>query len=130
MPAEDLSAAAALDRVEARRAVRPASKLMQRVQVVCDECGGSSICADAAARWSIESQCWEVSTVYDKGRFCDDCSKEVGTSEEPIDETPLAALRLLMQCAELNQDDLEPATRALLERAAALVAAAENGGGS
>jgi hypothetical protein len=40
---------------------------------VCPECYSDDVAADAAARWCSEEQCWEVSTVFDKGHGCDRC---------------------------------------------------------
>ena len=47
--------------------------VQHKVQPTCPECGSASVCADAAARWNIETQAWEVSNVFDKGHGCDDC---------------------------------------------------------
>lgn len=40
---------------------------------VCPRCGSDNVAADAAARWNVERQEWEVSNVFDKGHGCDDC---------------------------------------------------------
>lgn len=43
---------------------------------ICPNCCSDSVVADAAARWSVEGQIWEVSNVFDKGHGCDDCGAE------------------------------------------------------
>ncbi len=43
---------------------------------VCSHCGSENISADAAVRWSIPDQDWEVTNVFDKGHSCDDCGGE------------------------------------------------------
>ena len=43
---------------------------------VCPKCNSDNVVADAAARWSAESQEWEVASVFDQGHSCDDCGAE------------------------------------------------------
>ena len=43
---------------------------------VCHQCGSENVAADAAARWSMEYQEWQVCTVFDKGHGCDDRGAE------------------------------------------------------
>lgn len=42
----------------------------------CPNCGSTEISADAAARWSVDLQDWEVTNVFDKGKTCDKCEDE------------------------------------------------------
>jgi predicted RNA-binding Zn-ribbon protein involved in translation (DUF1610 family) len=42
----------------------------------CPDCGSVNISADAAVRWNIATQDWEVCNVFDKGKLCDDCGEE------------------------------------------------------
>jgi predicted RNA-binding Zn-ribbon protein involved in translation (DUF1610 family) len=42
----------------------------------CPKCGSDNIVVDAAARWTIESQEWEVANIFDKVHGCDDCGAE------------------------------------------------------
>ena len=48
----------------------------QKLIPVCNRCGCSDIVADAAARWDVESQKWEISDVYEKGHYCEECNGE------------------------------------------------------
>lgn len=43
---------------------------------VCPQCGSDNVVADAAARWNLEPQEWQVSNIFDKGHGCDDCGAE------------------------------------------------------
>lgn len=47
----------------------------------CPECGSAQICADAATRWSVVDQRWEVTNVFDQGMNCDDCEAEFDNPE-------------------------------------------------
>lgn len=49
--------------------------LAGRLKPVCAHCGSDSIVRDAAVRWDIESQQWEVSGIYDCSS-CDLCGAE------------------------------------------------------
>ncbi len=51
----------------------------------CPICRGQNILADACARWNVETQEWEMSSVYDGDRTCDDCGKEISPDERPIE---------------------------------------------
>ena len=45
---------------------------MARFNYVCSICGSENVRRDAWAVWNVETQSWELSTVFDAG-FCDDC---------------------------------------------------------
>jgi hypothetical protein len=62
-----------------------------RVIPLCAECSSNNVVADAAARWNIESQDWEVVTIFDKGHCCDDCGAadiQFAWANENLQETP------------------------------------------
>ena len=50
------------------------------VKPICRRCGGDSIVCDAAARWCVDAQEWQISTTFDN-ETCEDCGYE--TSEAP-----------------------------------------------
>lgn len=50
--------------------------MQKRVKMVCPHCGSDNIAKDAAARWYVESQQWEVTNVFDSGN-CDNCGEEI-----------------------------------------------------
>jgi hypothetical protein len=53
--------------------------------MVCGDCGGSNVLADAHAAWNVETQQWEVHNVFDKGAYCDDCdSSEIRIEAEEL----------------------------------------------
>lgn len=58
--------------------------MSDRTVPVCEHCRSEDVAVDAAARWSIEGQCWEVSTVYDQPTWCDNCNKEVHIEWEKV----------------------------------------------
>ncbi len=58
----------------------PAAQITPRVPC-CPKCGSADISADAAARWCVETQEWEVSDVYDKYKTCDNCGEEFSDPE-------------------------------------------------
>jgi RNA polymerase subunit RPABC4/transcription elongation factor Spt4 len=47
-----------------------------KVRPVCPRCGSDNVTADAAARWNVEQQAWQVCATFDKGHGCDDCGAE------------------------------------------------------
>lgn len=49
---------------------------MAKYDMVCDVCGSANVVADAYASWNYHTQQWEVSGVYDKGGYCNDCDRE------------------------------------------------------
>ena len=60
-----------------------------RIRVVCSYCGGTHVKADAYAIHNEEKQIWELSDVYDKGSYCDDCDGDCSYDYEPLtDEQP------------------------------------------
>ena len=43
---------------------------------VCAYCGSTEVSVDASVYWDIDTQTWEVSDIYDKGHYCNDCGGE------------------------------------------------------
>lgn len=56
--------------------------MADRVRYVC-ECGSENVCCDAAARWNIGRQQFEVSGLHD-GWSCDDCERQDAKVTEVI----------------------------------------------
>ena len=56
---------------------------MARNNYVCSTCGSENVRPDAWAVWNIETQSWELSTVFDAG-FCDDCDDGASLDEVEI----------------------------------------------
>jgi len=46
---------------------------VERVNVVCKDCGSDNIIIDGDVVWNIETQSWEVQEVWDAGGRCEDC---------------------------------------------------------
>lgn len=46
----------------------------------CRECGSENIVADAFARWNVETQAWELSSLFD-ATCCEDCGEEFDEPE-------------------------------------------------
>jgi len=46
----------------------------QAVKMVCSNCGSDDVTRDAVVRWSIQSQQWEVSNVFDNSD-CEACGE-------------------------------------------------------
>lgn len=61
--------------------------MAKRLQILCNQCGGSKVTRDAWAEWSVENQDWQLGAVYDYA-FCHDCEGETRLVEvelEPAD---------------------------------------------
>ena len=86
---------------------------MAIIKVVCPDCGSDNVTRDACARWSVQTQDWILSTVYDD-ITCNDCGREsfeFGAGEpkdgrwiEGEHSTPLSPAAI----AKANADDAEP----------------------
>jgi len=57
---------------------------MSRIKIICGTCSSENVSRDGAARWCVDSQQWELSTVYDSAD-CHDCGTERRLAELPID---------------------------------------------
>ena len=57
---------------------------MPKITKVCSCCGSENVAADAAARWNVGAQEWEVSNVFDEGHSCDDCGSECRIVDRPV----------------------------------------------
>jgi hypothetical protein len=62
-----------------------------RIKIVCSECGSDDVFRDAWAVWNVESQDWELGTVFDQG-FCDACGREQSLEEVAVAVDELRAL--------------------------------------
>lgn len=51
---------------------------------VCTHCGSDDVVADAAARWDIDTQEWDITNVFDKGHSCGNCGGECSIEFKPI----------------------------------------------
>lgn len=58
---------------------------MTRVTKVCKHCGSENVSHDGLLRWSIETQEWEVCSVFDNSN-CDDCGAEDCVEDKEIIE--------------------------------------------
>lgn len=59
------------------------------VAVICPRCGSDNVTSDAAARWSIEAQDWELSSAHDS-ETCNACDYEGDHMGKrvPVDQAP------------------------------------------
>lgn len=48
---------------------------MKPIKIVCCDCGGDEINADATVYWNTETQAWEAANVSEV--FCGDCDSQV-----------------------------------------------------
>jgi hypothetical protein len=64
---------------------------MARYKYVCSICGSENVRLDAWAVWDIQTQSWELSTVFDAG-FCDDCDGGARLDEIEIDNAKSATV--------------------------------------
>jgi len=54
-----------------------------KLKMMCSECKGEDILADAYASWNKEKQEWELENVSGpKGAFCNDCENETKIEEK------------------------------------------------
>lgn len=63
----------------------PQRETSPAITIHCPYCGGQIILADACARWNVETQEWDLTTVYDD-KTCEDCDTEVSAVERPVQE--------------------------------------------
>jgi hypothetical protein len=59
----------------------------QKVCMCCSSCGGENVVSDAYAAWDVEAQQWTISSVFDKGAYCEDCDGETRIVEKPSART-------------------------------------------
>jgi hypothetical protein len=58
---------------------------MSKVNMICKSCGGTNVMHDAWAVWNVETQEWELGTVFDYAH-CEDCDGECSIKEIEIDD--------------------------------------------
>ena len=56
---------------------------MNKINVICSECGGSNDHLDAWADFDIEAQQWVLGNTFDYS-YCDDCQNDCRTKEIEI----------------------------------------------
>ena len=67
------------------------TEVASRVEQACARCGGTDVTMEAAVRWDINSQEWQVSAVYDNSAYCGGCSADVSVDERELAPTPALA---------------------------------------
>ena len=56
----------------------------KREKPVCSHCGSDEVYRDACAAWNIETQQWELVTVYDNAD-CEQCQSETSLEMVSVD---------------------------------------------
>ena len=56
---------------------------VERITIVCCDCGSDDVLRDAWAAWDVERQEWTLSQVFDDG-FCNRCEREVSLCERAL----------------------------------------------
>lgn len=59
----------------------PENQKKTKVKLVCRSCGSDNIVADAYARWDIQTQEWEMSSILDN-KICESCGYEKNYCDE------------------------------------------------
>ena len=54
--------------------------MTEHTKPICPNCGGDSLVSDAAARWNVDKQAWELSSTHDD-TTCDDCGNEINSPD-------------------------------------------------
>jgi len=57
---------------------------MEKVKIVCSECGSENVRRNCDAMWSVEYQMWEIVSMFDHCD-CDDCGGECNIEEHPAE---------------------------------------------
>lgn len=55
----------------------------KKIKIVCSRCGSDDVRRDADAAWNVETQAWEIVTVYDNAT-CEYCGGETILTEIEI----------------------------------------------
>jgi hypothetical protein len=55
----------------------------QKIKMVCDHCGSEDIRRDAFASWNVETQEWELASIFDN-TICDACGEDNCAEEVPV----------------------------------------------
>lgn len=58
-------------------------KIIQKIDICCNHCGSRNVRRDAEAAWNLDSQEWELSTVFDSAT-CHDCGGKTSLREIPL----------------------------------------------
>jgi hypothetical protein len=59
------------------------------ITIHCKYCRGTNVTRDSVSRWRVETQTWEVTTVFDNAD-CDDCGGESRLVERKLDGSPVS----------------------------------------
>jgi len=57
---------------------------MNRIKMVCNNCGSENVLKDAYAAWNVDSQQWELSNTFDNN-ICDDCGATDSVDEMEVE---------------------------------------------
>lgn len=64
----------------------PGNQKKTKVKLVCRSCGSDDIVSDAYARWDVQTQEWDLSSVLDN-KICESCGYEKSYCDEvPVEE--------------------------------------------
>jgi hypothetical protein len=58
---------------------------MTQYKCICATCGSENVRRDAWAAWDVESQSWQLASVFDAA-FCENCDGEVVTQMVEIEQ--------------------------------------------
>lgn len=58
-----------------------------KIRIECSTCGSTDVRRDAYAEWNVQTQEWELHSVYDNF-VCEDCGGECSVDEVDDDATP------------------------------------------
>lgn len=68
----------------------------KKVIMVCAECGGSNVVADAYAEWNTARQDWDVANRFIKGAYCYGCDGETQLKSNVLtDDVPVPYAQIL-----------------------------------
>jgi hypothetical protein len=59
--------------------------MTKRIIPTCRHCGSENVRADAYAAWSVDSQQWEIVTIFEN-TDCEDCGGETSLDWKGIDQ--------------------------------------------
>ena len=57
---------------------------MNKYTYVCTTCGSDQVLLDAWARWTTDTQEWELSSTFDSA-YCEKCGGECRIEQQPIE---------------------------------------------
>ena len=86
--------------------------------MVCSTCGSDKVFRDATAAWCVETQQWEMVTVFDHSD-CEQCNGECSLTEKEVDDfvPDMIGFVELVAAGNTEVDRLEEMANALTYRA-------------